>query len=146
MTSDRTSQSTKSYKRFISEQVIFIADDQPEDYYLYRQAFSEACPTAVLYFFMHKAELLSALHSDIYPKPALLLMDWNMALRKGYMLLAKLAQTPAWQAIPVVIMAGPDRPVDEAKCQQIGYEIVLPREVRYEKLVEQLAGLMHALI
>jgi CheY-like chemotaxis protein len=137
----------KTLERPVAEQpVIFIADDQVEDYYLYRQAFSEACPTAVLYFFMHKGELLEALRGDIYPNPSLLIMDWHMALRKGYAALSVLAVTPAWQTIPVVIMETGDRPVDEAKCQQMGYELVLPKETRYEKLVEQLTGLMQALV
>ena len=37
------------------EPVVFNADGQIEDFYVYRQAFGEACPTAVLYFFMHRA-------------------------------------------------------------------------------------------
>ncbi len=133
-------------ERFTAETVVFIADDQPEDYYVYRQAFGEACPTAVLYFFMHKADLLDALRGPVYPRPALLIMDWNMAGRKGYAALAVLARTPAWQTIPVVIMTARDCPVDEVKCQQLGYELVLPKETRYENLVEQLAGLMQALV
>lgn len=73
-------------------------------------------------------------------------MDWHMALRKGYAALNVLAQTPAWQTIPVVIMSTKQRPVDEAKCQQLGYELVLPKETQYDKLVKQLSGLMHALV
>ncbi|GAB3770126.1 hypothetical protein GCM10028818_07410 [Spirosoma horti] len=127
--------------------VIFIADDdQLDDQYLYRQAFGEACPMAVLYFFTQKAQLLDALRGNVYPEPSLLIMDWHMALRKGYAALTVLAQTPAWQTIPVVIMATNQRPVDEAKCQQLGYELVLPKEAQYDKLVKQLSGLMHALV
>ena len=137
----------KTQPQAANSPVIFIADDdQLDDQYLYRQAFGEACPTAVLYFFTHKAQLLDALRGDVYPAPSLLIMDWHMALRKGYAALTVLAQAPAWQAIPVVIMATKHKPVDEAKCQQLGYDLVLPKETQYDKLVRQLAGLMHALV
>jgi CheY-like chemotaxis protein len=136
----------KTRNELIGIPVVYIANDQPDDQYLYRQVFSEACPMAVLYFFMHKGELLEALRSEVYPRPSLLIMDWNMPLRNGYAALSVLAQTSAWQTIPVVIMATKNQPVDEARCQQIGYELVLPKETQYEKLVNQLAGLMQALV
>ncbi|CAN5263166.1 hypothetical protein BH09BAC4_BH09BAC4_50580 [soil metagenome] len=126
--------------------VVFIADDQPDDQYLYRQAFGEACSSAVLYFFGHKSELLKALEHQVYPRPSLLIMDWDMTLRQGYAVLTSLSQTPAWQTIPVVIMTTPDRPVDDGKCQQIGYDLVIAKEIPYEKRVAQLAGLLQALV
>ena len=126
--------------------VIFIASDQVDDQYLYRQAFGEVSPTAVLYFFIHKNELVHALQGEVYPKPSLLIMDWNMVYCDGYETLAVLAQTPAWKIIPVVILAATDRLVDEARCQGIGYELVLPKETRYDKVVQQLNGLLQALL
>ncbi|QJW89500.1 response regulator [Spirosoma taeanense] len=131
-------------KRYVGTPVVFIADDQPDDQYLYRQAFSEACPTAVLYFFVDKAELLAALRGDVYPRPSLLIMDWNMISCKGYAALAELAQTPDWRTISVAILASSDRPVDEDRCQQFGCELILPKETQHEKLVGQLAGLIQA--
>ncbi|MDB5243330.1 MAG: response regulator receiver protein [Spirosoma sp.] len=126
--------------------VVFIASDHVDDQYLYRQAFGEVGPTCVLYFFMHKAELIHALQGEVYPEPSLLLMDWNMDNCDGYALLILLAQAPAWQTIPVVILDTPDRPVNEARCQEIGYDLVLPKETGYDKVVQQLSGLLHALL
>lgn len=126
--------------------IVFIASDQVDDHYVYRQAFGTASPTAVLYFFMHKAELVHALQGEVYPKPSLLIMDWNMVDCDGYATLVVLAQTPAWQTIPVIILEATDRPVDEARCQEIGYDLVLPKEKGYDRLVEQLSGLLKALI
>lgn len=126
--------------------VVFIADDHPDDYYQYRQAFGEACPTAVLYFFRHKAELLDALQGNVYPSPALLIMDWNMDLHEGYTTLSVLSHAPAWQAIPVVIMTTQNQPVDQVRCEQAGYELVLPKETHDKKLVTQLTGLVQALL
>ncbi|GAB3792306.1 hypothetical protein GCM10028819_02270 [Spirosoma humi] len=91
----------KTQSQRVNCPIISIADD---DQYLYRQAFGEACLTAVIYFFTQKSQLLDALHGDVYPDPSLLIMDWPMALRKGYAALTVLAHTPAWQAIPVVII------------------------------------------
>ena len=136
----------KTYRQLTSIPVVFIACDQPDDQYQYRQAFGEACSTAVLYFFGHKGELLAALRQQVYPRPSLLIMDWNMTLHEGYAALASLRQTPAWHTIPVVIMTTADRPVDDVKCQQIGYELVIPKEIQYEKLVVQLGGLLQALV
>ncbi len=126
--------------------VVFIASDQVDDHYLYRQAFGEVSPTAVLYFFMHGTELVHALQGEVYPKPSLLLMDWNMVNCDGYETLVVLAKSPAWQTIPVVILTTADRPVDEARCQEAGYELVLPKETRYDRVVKQLNGLLQALL
>lgn len=126
--------------------VVFIASDQVDDHYLYRQAFGNVSPTCVLYFFMHKAELIHALQGEVYPKPSLLIMDWNMVNCDGYGTLVMLAQTPAWQTIPVVILDATDRPVNEARCQEIGYDLVLPKETGYDKVVQQLSGLLPALL
>jgi CheY-like chemotaxis protein len=133
-------------KDAVQELVIFIATDSDEEFYQYRQAFMEACPSAVLYFFTRKGELLDALKSDVYPNPVLLIMAWNMALRKGYVALSVLAQTPAWQTLPVVIMTDPRKPVDEARCIELGYEIVLPKEQHYATFIKQLKGLVRAFV
>ncbi|MGV3560594.1 response regulator [Larkinella arboricola] len=128
------------------EPVVFLATDQENDYYLYRQALYEACPMAVLYFFGRKDELVQGLQNTVFPLPSLLILDWKMADRQGYALLNQLRQTPAWQAIPVVIMDSDPPSVDLQKCREAGYEIVLPPEKTYENLVERLRGLAHALI
>lgn len=126
--------------------IIFMAVDQSEDQYRYRQAFGGVDPQAILYFFMHPAELIAALRSYGYPRPSLLIMDWNMARLGAYDLLATLARTTAWQTIPVVIMSRADRPADEDRCQQIGYGLVLPGETQPDKLVAQLTRLLSALL
>ena len=132
--------------RVVEPQVIFLAVDESDDHYRYRQAFGEADPSAVLYFFINSAELISALRGYVYPKPALLLMDCDMDSFKGYDTLSALARTTAWQTIPVVIMSTLNHPVDEARCQQIGYGLVLSGETGHDKLVAQLTGLMAALL
>lgn len=128
------------------ELVIFVATDDEDEFYFYRQAFAEVCPLAILYFFTRKAELLNALKGKVYPKPVLILMDWNMASRKGYVALAWLAQSPVWQTVPVVIMTDELRSIDEAKCARLGYELVLPREKTYAKQLRQLRGLVQAFV
>ncbi|ARK13388.1 response regulator [Fibrivirga algicola] len=130
----------------VDSPTIFIAVDQLSDHHRYRQAFTEAEPTATLYFFMHSTELIAALRSYVYPKPSLLIMDWDMDAHKGYNTLATLAQTTVWQTIPVVIMSKPGRPVDVATCRQIGYGLVLPTERQATKLADKLSGIMYALL
>ncbi|MCX6219119.1 response regulator [Spirosoma sp.] len=126
--------------------VIFIATDSDDEFYFYRQAFADVCPVAILYFFTRKGDLLDALKQDIYPKPVLIVMDWNMAARKGYVVLSWLAQSPVWQTIPVVIMTDAHKPVDEVKCAELGYELVLPKEPSYAKQLKQLRGLVQAFV
>ena len=133
-------------KRYSTTPVIYIASDQGDDQYLYRQAFGKANPIAILYFFADKKDLISALQGEVYPKPSLLLMDWNMVTCEGYETLDVLAKNPVWQTIPVIILAGAQKPVDEARCQAMGYELVLPKEARYDRLVDQLRGLMLAFL
>ncbi|WP_375446823.1 response regulator [uncultured Fibrella sp.] len=133
-------------KRTVDAPVIFIIVDQPDAHYRYRQAFSEAAPTAVLYFFAHGSELITALRGYVYPRPSLLLIDGPMDGLNGYETLATLARTAAWQTIPVVIMTRQNQQIDEARCQQIGYGLVLPGETQPSRLAAQLTGLIHALL
>ncbi|MBC3787498.1 response regulator [Spirosoma utsteinense] len=133
-------------RQLIRTPIIFIANDQLDDPYIYRQAFGKANPRAVLYFFLNRADLIDALQGEVYPRPSLLLMDWHMVAREGYAALAALGRNPAWQTIPVVILSAPDRPVDEDQCRQTGYELVLPRQTGFDSLVGQLNGLMLALL
>lgn len=133
-------------KRTVDAPVIFITVDQSEAHYRYRQAFSEADPTAILYFFSHGSELITALRGYVYPRPSILLIDGPMDSLNGYETLEVLARTTAWQTIPVVIMTRKNQPVDEARCQQIGYGLVLPGETQPGSLAAQLTGLMHALL
>lgn len=132
--------------QFIKTPVVFVANDQLDDPYVYRQAFGIANPRAVLFFFMHGPELIDALRGEVYPTPSLLIMDWNMETHEGYTTLALLAQTQAWQTIPVVILSAPDHPVDEGRCEQYGYELVLPKQTDFNALVQQLNGLLLALL
>ncbi|SOD89944.1 response regulator [Spirosoma fluviale] len=134
------------HRRAERELVIFIVTDSDDEFYFYRQAFAEVCPVAILYFFTRKGDLLDALKAGIYPKPVLILMDWNMAARKGYVALSWLAQSPVWQTVPVVIMTSALKPVDEAKCTQLDYELVLPKETTYAKQLQQLRGLVRAFV
>ncbi|MCK8495175.1 response regulator [Spirosoma sp. RP8] len=134
----------RSQDNAVEALVIFIANDRPDDQYLYRQAFGQACPSAVLYFFTHKAELLEALSSQVYPVPSLLIMDWDMDRYQGYTTLALVAATPICYTIPVIILAKPDQPIDEDSCEKLGYEIVITKEIMYSRLVGQLQGLVRA--
>ncbi|WP_128543369.1 response regulator [Larkinella soli] len=125
--------------------VIYVASDEPNDSFTYRQAFQEAWPTAVLYFFAEKGELLPALEGPVYPDPSLILLDWDMAARKGYQLLQILSRSPAWQHIPVIIIDREKPSVDEKQCLEAGYGLVLPAEKHFDKLVERLRGIVKAL-
>ncbi len=136
----------KATDQVVETPIIFIAVDQADDHYRFRQAFGEAEPGAVLYFFMQSSELIGALRGTVYPRPSLLIMDWDMDRSGGYDTLLVMAQIPAWQTIPVVVMTASGKPVDEVRCRHIGYGLVIPAETEHEKLVRQLTGLLYALL
>src|SRR6478609_11002708 len=91
--------------------VILMADDDPDDRQLTREAFEEAKLANDLRFVEDGVELLDYLHRRgkfadpaSSPRPGLILLDLNMPRKDGREALQELKADPRFRAIRVIIM------------------------------------------
>src|SRR4030095_12039085 len=54
------------------------------------------------------------------PTPALILLDLELPTMHGTQVLTEIRHLPAYQAIPIVIVSGEDKAVEELRCLQLG--------------------------
>ncbi|MNF29396.1 Response regulator receiver domain-containing protein [Pseudomonas linyingensis] len=91
---------------------ILIAEDDPDDRLLTREAFSESRPANRVDFVHDGEELLDYLNhrppyddSQRYPRPGLILLDLNMPRMDGREALRALKAEPRLRDIPVVMLS-----------------------------------------
>lgn len=91
---------------------ILVADDDPDDCLLLREAFAEAGIGAERHFVANGEALLDYLYqrgdymdSERYPAPSLILLDLNMPLMDGREALQHIKHHPLLRRIPLVILS-----------------------------------------
>jgi CheY-like chemotaxis protein len=91
---------------------ILIAEDDPDDRLLTREAFSESRPANRVDFVHDGEELLDYLNhrppyddAQRYPRPSLILLDLNMPRMDGREALRALKAEPRLRDIPVVMLS-----------------------------------------
>ena len=91
---------------------ILIAEDDPDDQRLIREALGGFGPAKDLRFVGEGEELLDYLHQRgrygdpaNAPRPALILLDLNMPRKDGREALREIKQNPALRVIPVIVFS-----------------------------------------
>lgn len=114
-----------------------MADDDPDDRMLAREAFEE-CDAVECAGFVEDGqaliELLSALNTED-ALPRLILLDWNMPRKNGLETLRELKQTPRLKSVPVLILTTSTDPVDVETANVAGAEGFITKPVTFEGLV-----------
>jgi CheY-like chemotaxis protein len=105
---------------------ILIAEDDDNDAFLLRRAFTKAGVAHELVIARDGQEVIEYLSraagSDAQDTalPSLLLMDLNMPRRDGFDLLAWLKSQPNLQQMPAVVLSNSDEPIDVEKARSLG--------------------------
>jgi len=103
---------------------ILLAEDNPADVYLVREALQEhgvACPLRVASDGREVLQLLS--HLDLEPEAnhvVLIILDLNLPRHDGIEILQKLRETPRLSHIPVVVLTSSDSPRDREVATRLG--------------------------
>jgi two-component system, response regulator len=113
---------------------IVMADDDPDDRLLARDAFDE-CATMTCVGFVEDGDALLHLLGELSPLPRLILMDWNMPRKNGRETLHELKKNPSLSNIPVVILTTSTDPVDVEAANQAGAAGFMTKPVTFEGLV-----------
>jgi CheY-like chemotaxis protein len=118
---------------------ILIAEDDPDDQLLTREALDESRIANAVYFVEDGQELMDFLHqAGIYqdaPRPDLILLDLNMPRKDGREALAEIKSDPLLRSIPVVILTTTKANEEVLYAYNLGANSFIVKPVSFEGLV-----------
>ena len=127
---------------------ILIAEDDPDDRLLIKEAIEEAQIDHPVKFFSDGLDLLDYLHArgeyagrraDILP--VLLLLDLNMPRMDGREALKQIKQDPQLRRIPVVILTTSDSQEEIQRAYDLGANSFVVKPLSFDSLVEAMRSL-----
>jgi CheY-like chemotaxis protein len=128
--------------------VFLMADDDPDDRLLIKEAFEESLITNSIYFVEDGVELMDYLHkrdkfanSGDAPTPDLILLDLNMPRKDGREALAEIKSDAQLRHIPVVVLTTSKAEEDIMRSYDIGAAGYITKPVTFDGLVEAIKGL-----
>ncbi|MDX1906073.1 MAG: response regulator [Bacteroidia bacterium] len=127
---------------------ILIAEDDPEDRMLTRDALVESRLRNPVHFVENGEELLDYLYNrrayeDVLanPRPGLILLDLNMPRMDGREALRAIKSDDELRRIPVVILSTSKAEEDILRTYDLGVNSFITKPVRFEALVDIMATL-----
>ena len=85
------------------EKVILLADDDADDFDIFRESLEASRCEAKLYRAEDGATVFAFLNETANPRPDLIFLDLNMPVMNGWQTLAKLKNETAFEDIPVIM-------------------------------------------
>ncbi len=128
--------------------VILIADDDPEDCMLIKDAFKEGLLVNGLRFVGDGEELMDYLHHQgkyrnpsSSPRPGIILLDLNMPKKDGREALKEIKSDPDLRSIPVVILTTSKEEEDILRSYDLGANSYITKPVTFPGLVNAMKSL-----
>jgi Response regulator containing a CheY-like receiver domain and an HTH DNA-binding domain len=127
---------------------ILLADDDPDDRMLAKEAFVESRLRNRLEMVEDGEELMDYLqnrgkHSGLNkkPKPDLILLDLNMPRKDGREALKEIKSSPELRRIPIVVLTTSKADEDVIRTYDLGVNSFITKPVTFEALVDVLTAL-----
>ncbi len=127
---------------------IMMADDDPEDRMLVKDAFEESRLTNDLRFVEDGEELMDYLYHrgkysdpNISPRPGIILLDLNMPRKDGRETLKEIKTSPELRRIPVVVLTTSKAEEDIYRSYDLGVNSYITKPVTFESLVDVIKDL-----
>ena len=127
---------------------VLVAEDDPDDRLMTKEAFAEAQLVNDLRFVENGEELMDYLkrrgkYADpaSSPRPALLLLDLNMPKKDGREALLEIKADPQLRQIRVVVLTTSRAAADVASAYEVSATSVITKPVKFESLVEIVRAL-----
>jgi len=127
---------------------LLMADDDPDDRMMAREAFEESRLSNPLRFVSDGEELMDYLcrrgpfaDSAAYPFPGLLLLDLNMPRKDGREVLREIRADPALRRLPIVVLTTSRADEDIVRSYELGVNSFIVKPVTFAGLVEVLRTL-----
>jgi CheY-like chemotaxis protein len=127
---------------------ILLADDDPDDRMLAKEAFVESRLRNRLETVEDGEELMDYLQgrgeysgTNAKPKPDLILLDLNMPRKDGREALREIKSSPDLRRIPIVVLTTSKADEDVIRTYDLGVNSFITKPVTFEALVEVLTAL-----
>lgn len=125
---------------------ILLADDDPDDRLLVREAFEENHLLNVVDTVEDGEELMDYLYrrgkfTEIAARPSLILLDLNMPRKSGLEALREIKEDPKLRRLPVVILTTSKAEEDIIRSYDLGVNSFIVKPVTFEALVELIKDL-----
>jgi len=125
-----------------------MADDDPDDRMLTRDALAESRLANDLHFVEDGEELLDYLHQrgkfsdpQSSPRPGLILLDLNMPRKDGREALRDIKSDPSFRHIPVVVLTTSKAEEDIYRTYDLGVNSFITKPVTFDGLVDVMRAL-----
>lgn len=121
---------------------ILMADDDPDDRMLTKEALQENRLANDLHFVEDGEELMDYLHqrgkydNTNAPKPGLILLDLNMPKKDGREALTEIKADPKLKRIPIIVLTTSKAEEDILKTYDLGISSFITKPVTFDDLVE----------
>ena len=124
---------------------ILIADDDPDDRQLTREALAECRLANNVHFVEDGEQLLDYLHrrgefqefADA-PLPGLILLDLNMPRKDGREALKEIKANPEFRRIPIVVLTTSKAEEDILRTYDLGVNSYVTKPVTFDSLVDMI--------
>jgi CheY-like chemotaxis protein len=126
---------------------ILIADDDPDDRDLARDALTESQLLNPIHFVNDGIELLDFLRrtgayaNDETPRPGVILVDLNMPRMDGREAIAEIKSDPALRQIPIVVLTTSKAEEDIFRTYDLGVSSYVVKPVTFKALVDVMTDL-----
>lgn len=119
---------------------ILIADDDPEDRQLIKEALEESHLLNEVHFVCDGEELMTYLTGP-ERRPGLILLDLNMPRKDGREALSEIKNSPDLKRIPVVVLTTSKAEEDIFRTYNLGVNSFITKPVTFSSLVEIMVQL-----
>ena len=133
----------------VSPLTILMADDDPDDCLLVRDAIEETGASYELYVVRDGEELVDYLHRrgkfarpHVAPRPDLILLDLKMPKRNGHEALADVKNDPELRKIPVVALTTSRASNDIQMAYDLGVNSYIRKPATFRSLVDTMRILL----
>jgi CheY-like chemotaxis protein len=127
---------------------VLVAEDDPDDRLLIKEAFQESTFLADLRFVEDGEELMDYLRrrgeyrsSETSPWPGLILLDLNLPKKDGREALAEIKTDPDLRRLPVVVVTTSNVREDILRCYDIGANSYITKSIRIVDLLDAVKAL-----
>lgn len=127
---------------------ILMADDDPDDCLLAREALAESRLANDLHFVSDGEELMDYLYQrgkysvpGSAPRPSLILLDLNMPKKDGREVLNELKSDPHLRQIPVLVLTTSQAEEDILRSYYLGANSYITKPVTFSSLIEVMQTL-----
>ncbi len=127
---------------------ILVAEDDPDDRCLIKDAFDEAEITNPLFFVEDGEELMDFLYNKNkfldkkrFPRPGLILLDLNMPKKDGRQALSEIKSDKELKKIPVTILSTSDNEEDIINSYILGVNSFITKPQSFNLLVEVMRSI-----